>query len=62
MQTQQCGWVVLLYVELARTLYIRCIYGVFGREITKFTVMYGAYIHGSGTPLTKVIRHRTRSR
>jgi len=47
---------------LARTLYIRCIYGVFGREITKFTVMYGAYIHGSGTPLTKVIRHRTRSR
>ena len=29
---------------LARTLYIRCVYGVFGREITKYTVKYGAYI------------------
>ena len=23
---------------------MRCIYGVFGREITKYTVIYGAYI------------------
>ena len=33
-------------VGLARTIYIRCIYGVFGREITKYTV----YIYGSGQP------------
>ena len=26
---------------LARTIYVRCIYGTFGREITKYTVIYG---------------------
>ena len=31
-------------VGLARTIYIRCIYGNFGREITKYTVKYGVYI------------------
>jgi len=31
-------------VGLARTLYIRCIYGIFGRETTEYTVMYGVYI------------------
>jgi len=25
-------------------LYIRCIFGIFGREITKYTVIYGVYI------------------
>jgi hypothetical protein len=25
-------------------IYIRCIYGIFGREITKYTVIYGVYI------------------
>jgi len=29
---------------LARTINIMCIYGVFGRETTKYTVIYGAYI------------------
>jgi len=31
---------------LARTIhiYIRCMYGNFGREIIKYTVMYGAYV------------------
>jgi len=29
---------------LTRTIYIRCIYGIFGREITKYTVIYGVYI------------------
>ena len=29
---------------MARTIYIRCIYGIFGRGITKYTVMYGVYI------------------
>jgi len=29
---------------MARTTYIRCIYGIFGREITKYTVLCGVYI------------------
>jgi len=29
---------------LARTIYVRCIYGIFGREITVYTVIYGLYI------------------
>jgi hypothetical protein len=29
---------------LARTIYIRFIYGIFGRKITVYTVIYGAYI------------------
>jgi len=32
------------YVGLARTIYIRFIYGIFGSEITKNTVIYGVYI------------------
>ena len=35
-------WVVC--VGLARTIYTRCIYNVSGREITKYTVIYGVYI------------------
>ena len=31
-------------VGLARTTYIRCIYGIFGREIIKHTVIYSVYI------------------
>jgi hypothetical protein len=33
-----------LYLGLARTIYMRCIYGIFGREITKYTVIYGVFI------------------
>jgi hypothetical protein len=33
-----------IYVGMARTIYTRCIYGIFGREITKYTVIYGVYI------------------
>jgi hypothetical protein len=29
------------YLGLARNIYIRCIYGIFGRVITKYTVIYG---------------------
>jgi len=29
---------------LARTIYIQCIHGIFGREITNFMVIYGDYI------------------
>jgi len=34
------------HVGLARTiyLYIRCVYSVIGREITKCTVVYGLYV------------------
>ena len=38
------------YLGLARTIYIRCIYGIFCREITEYTVIYGVYIYGSGQP------------
>ena len=31
-------------VGLARTIYIRCVYGIFGREITIYTVIHGVYI------------------
>jgi len=34
----------VLFVGLARTIYLRCIYGIFSREITKYTVIYGVYI------------------
>ena len=43
----------MVYVGLARTTYIyvkRCIYVTFGRECTKYTVIYGAYIYDSGQP------------
>jgi hypothetical protein len=36
---QQWTW-----LGLARTICIWCTYGIFGREITKFTVIYGVYI------------------
>jgi len=29
---------VTLSIGLARTIYIRCMYGIFDREITKYTV------------------------
>ena len=38
-------------VGLARTIYTRCIYGILGREITKFTVIYNVYIQFSPTLL-----------
>ena len=30
-------------IKLARTMYIWCVYGIFGRKLTKSTVIYGAY-------------------
>jgi len=32
------------YIWLARTIYIRCTYGIFGLEITKYTVYIYTYI------------------
>jgi len=34
-----------LCVGLARTIYVRFTYGIFGREITKYTVIYGVCIY-----------------
>ena len=34
---------VCVCVGLARTIYKRCIYGIFGRKITEYTVTYGVY-------------------
>ena len=39
-----CVCDVAASLGVARIIYIRCIYGIFGREITKCTVIYGAYI------------------
>ena len=39
--------------------YIRCIYGIFGREVTKYTVTYGVYIRFWPTlRIMHVIEHR----
>jgi len=38
------------WLGLARTIYIRFMYGIFGREITEYTVIYSVYIYGSGQP------------
>jgi hypothetical protein len=40
------SYTVCMYVGLARIIYIyiRCVYGIFGREITKYAVIYGVYI------------------
>ena len=43
----------ITYLRLARTMCIRCIYGILGRETTIYTVhMYTVYINGSGQPYT----------
>jgi hypothetical protein len=33
-----------VWIGLARTIYIRCMYGIFSRELAKYTVIYGVYI------------------
>ena len=44
----------LISVGLARTIHIRCKYGILGREITK----YMAYIYNSGQPYVLAITRR----
>jgi hypothetical protein len=39
---------VCICVGLARTIYIRCVYSILGREFTKYTVIHGVYIYKSG--------------
>jgi hypothetical protein len=38
------AWFFHACVGLAKIIYTRCIYGDIGREITKYTVIYGVYI------------------
>jgi hypothetical protein len=33
-----------IHMVLANPVFIRCMYGLFGREITKYTVIYGVHI------------------
>jgi hypothetical protein len=40
-EKRNCGHA---WLGLARTLYIRCVYGKYGREIAKCTVIYGVYV------------------
>ena len=42
--TLPCAATYTLCVGLARTIYIRCTYGIFGLEITKYTVYIYVYI------------------
>jgi len=53
--------VAVTYVGLAKTKDIRCVYGVFGRDISKYTVVYGVYIYGSGQPYVFVPTWNTTS-
>ena len=39
-------------------MYIQCMHGIFGREITKYTVIYSAYIRSWPTLLTREKRKR----
>ena len=50
-----------LLVKLARTIYIRCIYGIFCREFTKYTVIYGVYIRFWPTLFTRNLLAVTRA-
>ena len=38
-----CNWVKGYHVGLARTIYLRCICGIFGREIPGNPQIYGVY-------------------
>ena len=46
-------------IGLARTLYIRCIYGIFGREITNIR-SYTVHIYGFGQPYKESMRKKGR--
>jgi len=41
---QKMLYVHHIFIGLARTIHIRCVYSIFGREFTKYTVIYGVYI------------------
>jgi hypothetical protein len=43
----------VIYIGLAKVLYIWRVYGIFGRKFTNCTVIYGAYIRFWPTPHTR---------
>jgi hypothetical protein len=47
----QTRLIIVTWLRLAKTIYTRCIYGDFGREITNIR-SYTVYIYGSGQPYT----------
>ena len=50
---QKYGRIRRIYIRFwPTTIYICCTYDIFGRKITKSTVIYGAYIYGSGQPFS----------
>jgi hypothetical protein len=51
-----CVCVYVICIGLARTIYIRCVYGMFGRENTQYMVIYGVYIRSWPTLNMHVIR------
>jgi hypothetical protein len=53
-QDQASGCVWHMVIGLVRTIYIRCTYGIVGREITKYAGMYGAYMQGWTEPSNTV--------
>ena len=42
---------------LANPIYIRSIYGLVGREVTEYTVIYGVYVclHNAGPPYSSTL-------
>ena len=49
------------FVGLARTIFIRCICGIFCREATKYTVIYGVYKRFWPTLVICMAKHSMRS-
>jgi len=39
-----CARGCVVYLRLARTVHSRCVYRLFGREITEYSVIYGVHI------------------
>ena len=35
---------IYIYIWMARTIYVQCINGIFGRDLTKYTVIYGVHV------------------
>ena len=40
----QVPYIHRIYMVLANPIYIRCLYGVLGKEITKYTVTFGVHV------------------
>ena len=52
------GHMRCIYTVLANPIYIRCIYGIFGREITKYTVICSVYTRfGPTLRVSGVVNH-----